>query len=174
MAPRKPKKAQGKPLAEVLAERIRANRERLKWTQDDLAERMTLLGLSWNRVTVAEVEGKGRGRKVGLEELLALSMAFGVGVVHLLALDGSDTQITDKLTLGGGELQAAMTVGLGEAGPPELRRMQLEFQRERARTELAESKTYAVYATHRVDTLRKGLEEIEGQLAQLDQTENNK
>lgn len=167
MATKRPKKAQAQPLNDVLADRIRAQHERLKWTQDDLAERMTLLGFNWNRVTVAESEGKGRGRRVTVDELVALAMVFGVGVVILLTPDASGAQITDKLTLTPVELREAVTVGFGEAGPPELRRMQLEFRRQQARLDLERSVGAANEADTRIQVAQKDLEELEAQLSEL-------
>ena len=174
MPTRKSKKVKGRPLPEVLADRVRAHRERLAWTQDDLAEQMALLGFNWNRVTVAEAEGKGRGRRVTVEELLALAMIFGVGVVHLLVADTFETQITEKLSLSPAQLQAVLTVGYGRAGPPELRRMQLEFQRERARTFLERSEGERSEAHVQFEMARKSLADIEAELAVLEQAEETK
>jgi transcriptional regulator with XRE-family HTH domain len=173
MATRKEKKPKGVPLAEVVADRVRSHRERLQWTQDELAAQMSLIGFNWNRVTVAEAEGKGRGRRVTVEELLGLAALFGVGVVHLLALDSSNTQITENLTLLPAQLQALVTIGLGQAGPPELRRMQLEFQRDRARAYLQEQELRRDDAHMGVETARAGLEHIESELAALSERERS-
>jgi transcriptional regulator with XRE-family HTH domain len=174
VATRRPKKLQGKPLADVLASRVRAHRERLNWTQDDLAERMTVLGFNWNRVTVAEAEGKGRGRRVTVEELLALAMVFGIGVVHLLALEEMGTEITDKVALSSAELRKVITVGSGVTGSPELRRMQLEFRREKARAELGESEMLREQAELRVERARQGLADYEEELAAIEHLEEQK
>lgn len=170
MAPSKAKKVQAKPLMEVLANSIRYHRERIGWTQDELAEQMTLLGFSWNRVTVAEVEGRGRGRKVAVEEVLALAMIFGVGVGHLLTSDEAETRVTAKLTLSQSQLQAVMTIGYGQAGPPELRRMQLEFRRERARAYLEMQQEQQSDLLTNLAAARRDLEQLDQELSELDTT----
>lgn len=173
MPPRKPKKGQATPLADVLADRVRYYREHRKWTQDELAEQMALLGFNWSRVTVAEVEGKGRGRRVTVEELLALAMTFGVGVIHLLAKDGS-TRIADKLSLTPAQMRAAMTVGHGDSGLPELQRLQLEFQRDQARAYLDRAEDDRQQAEASYTVAVKSLEDIENKLASLADEEESK
>ena len=167
MAKRRVKKAQVKSLVDVLADEIRSNRERLGWTQDELAEQMTLLGLNWNRVTVAEAEGRGRGRRVSIEELLALAMTFGVGVVHLLAQSGIRTQVTEKVTLEPAQVRAVMTVGHGSAAPPELRRMQLEFRREQALGHLEVVQAKNSMAQLDVAAAQRELDLLEAELSDL-------
>ncbi len=71
---------------DVIARELRRAREDSGWTQEQLASAMREAGHSWLRVTVAEVEGGGR--RVSLEELLALAVLFGVPLVRFL-LPGS-------------------------------------------------------------------------------------
>jgi len=174
MATRKPQKSQAKPLGDVLADRVRYFRDIRRWTQDELAEQMSLLGFNWNRVTVAEVEGKGRGRRVTIEELVALAMTFGTGVTHLLAPDSGETRIAEKLSLTPAEMRAAMFLGRGDSGPPELRRMQLEFRREQARTYLERAEERKTEAQTNVAAATEDLEQIEAELASLEDREESK
>ena len=44
-------------------------------------------------MTVAEVEGEGRGRRVTIEELLVLAMTFGTGVTHLRPRSRGDSKL---------------------------------------------------------------------------------
>jgi transcriptional regulator with XRE-family HTH domain len=66
----------------VLSARVTQLRNRKGWTQDDLAARMTELGWSWVRSTVAKVELGTR--QVTVDELVSLAAAFGVSPVVLL------------------------------------------------------------------------------------------
>ncbi len=68
--------------ADLIARHIRQAREDSGWTQEQLAAAMREAGHAWQRVTVAEVEGGGR--RVSLEELLALAILFGVPMVRFL------------------------------------------------------------------------------------------
>jgi transcriptional regulator with XRE-family HTH domain len=82
MPPKKPKPV---PISNVLAGTIARGRRAQKWTQEQLAEQMQTYGFSsWSRTTVAEVEGRGRGRQVSVPELFALAHVFDVGVEALL------------------------------------------------------------------------------------------
>lgn len=99
MAPRKPRKSAQKavPLAEVIASSARTYREgRAQLTQGELAEKMNELGFStWSQTTVTEVEGRGRGRRLGLAELLGLASVLGVTVADLLTpSDGASIELT--------------------------------------------------------------------------------
>lgn len=71
---------------DVCAREVRRAREDSGWTQEQLAGAMRKAGYPWQRVTVAEVEGGGR--RVSLEELLAVAILFGVPMVRFL-LPGS-------------------------------------------------------------------------------------
>ncbi len=87
-------------LAETLSTNIRQAREareaqeRGEWTQAKVAERMAELGFKWTRTTVAEVEGTGRGREVGIAEWLGLAEVFGVAAFQLLIpQEGQGTEV---------------------------------------------------------------------------------
>jgi transcriptional regulator with XRE-family HTH domain len=67
---------------DVTAREVRRARDDSGWTQEQLGGAMRDAGHPWQRVTVAEVEGGGR--RVSLEELLALAIVFGVPMVRFL------------------------------------------------------------------------------------------
>lgn len=73
---------------EIISERVRRARTDAGWTQEQLADAMSQAGHDWKRVTVAEVETQGR--RVSLEELLTLSVLFGVPMLHFLLVGESD------------------------------------------------------------------------------------
>lgn len=88
------------PVAVVFSRRLREARDARGWTQQQLAERMGEIGFPINRVTIAKLEsGKGRARRVTLEEVLALSAALGVAPVHLITPldDDADVAITSRV-----------------------------------------------------------------------------
>jgi transcriptional regulator with XRE-family HTH domain len=68
--------------AQVFARAVRSAREQCGTTQDELAERLTELGLPFDRSMVAKVEGERRG--VSLDEVLGFAVALGVSPVSLL------------------------------------------------------------------------------------------
>ncbi len=67
----------------VIARRVREVRSRHQMTAQDLAERMTTLGLPWNRTTVVKLEN-GRRENVSVTELLVLAEALATAPVNLL------------------------------------------------------------------------------------------
>jgi transcriptional regulator with XRE-family HTH domain len=66
-----------------VGENVKALRDKAGWTQAEVTKAMTRLGFKWSRITTAEVE-RG-GRRLTLEELVALAALFGQPVVMLLA-----------------------------------------------------------------------------------------
>ncbi len=93
--------------SQVLAENVRAHRERVGLSQRDLAERMTrLLGhleRKWYATTVGEVE-RGK-RSVSVDELWALAMALSTYVLDLLDPEaGPQGPMAPPLNLGVPEL----------------------------------------------------------------------
>jgi transcriptional regulator with XRE-family HTH domain len=73
-------------LGDVIANNVRAERARRRWTQAHLAE---LVG--WPRTAVHEVES-GR-RKLGPDDLVALCTAFGIPLTEL-ARGGDPAHLT--------------------------------------------------------------------------------
>lgn len=70
------------PVATISA-RVKQLRGRHGWTAQQLGERMTELGVPWDRSIVANLEN-GRRRTVSVVEWLALARALDVSPVHLL------------------------------------------------------------------------------------------
>lgn len=70
------------PTQEV-ARRVQELRRKRGLTAAALAERMTGLGVPWDRSIVANLESKRR-RSLSVEELLALALALNVAPVHLM------------------------------------------------------------------------------------------
>lgn len=73
----------------VIASRVRALRKRHGWTADQLAERMTAVGIPWTRIVVTKLE-TGRRPSVSVDEWLALALVLGVAPVHLLVPTSGD------------------------------------------------------------------------------------
>lgn len=73
------------PLApvDVIRARVKELRGRSGMTAADLAERLSELGVNWNRSIVANFEG-GRRPGVSIVEWLALAQVLNVAPVHLL------------------------------------------------------------------------------------------
>lgn len=67
---------------DLIARHLRRAREESGWTQEQVAGAMREAGWAWQRVTVAEVEGGGR--RVSLDELLALAVIFGVPMIRFV------------------------------------------------------------------------------------------
>jgi transcriptional regulator with XRE-family HTH domain len=90
------------PVTAVIADRVRALRERAGLNQAQLATRMAELGLPWTRLTVVNLEkrasqsrsrdGKGRD-SVSVQELMALALALDVPPLLLIADPRSDDPV---------------------------------------------------------------------------------
>jgi transcriptional regulator with XRE-family HTH domain len=89
----------GPNLDDVLATRIREQREAKGFTQADLAARMEALGFPWSRMTVTEVERSQRRRRVAIDEWIGLASALGVSAITLLATPkGTRIEISSGLS----------------------------------------------------------------------------
>ena len=77
---------------DIAIERIRQLRKRHAFTQQDLADRLNLLGAHTDRAAVAKVELGKRG--LSLNELFQYAMALDVAPVHLVASPDSDDPIS--------------------------------------------------------------------------------
>lgn len=79
-----------------LPERIRHLRERVPLTHTELAARLADFGWRTDRTTLWKIEnpsaGNGR-RKIAIDELIALSRAFGVTVTELLLPEGAVAEL---------------------------------------------------------------------------------
>jgi transcriptional regulator with XRE-family HTH domain len=76
---------------EILAGNVAATRVRRRLQQQDLADRMRVLGWKWVRQTVGEVEN-GR-RRLTAEEVFALSVALETSIPALMAPVDDDRAI---------------------------------------------------------------------------------
>ncbi|MGI5515275.1 helix-turn-helix domain-containing protein [Streptomyces sp. CA-106131] len=86
--------------------RVKQLRGHRGWTGAELGERLTRLGVPWDRSIVANFEA-GRRRTVSVTELMALSMVFDVAPVNLLVpLDNRPYKITPERTEGGDIVRA--------------------------------------------------------------------
>jgi len=100
MAPAPSKDPKPRPGAilpkQLLAANVRAGRALLDLSQQDLAERMSALGLQWSRPTVSQVERASRA--VSIDELFGLAHALEVDILMLLsAPEGSRTVVDTGL-----------------------------------------------------------------------------
>ncbi|MDX2676179.1 helix-turn-helix domain-containing protein [Streptomyces sp. NY05-11A] len=86
----------------AIAKRVREVRGRRGLTAEQLAERLTALGVSWQRSTVAKLEN-GNRENVTVTEWLALAAALNVAPVHLLippdAAEGDRYLVTPETEL---------------------------------------------------------------------------
>ncbi len=69
--------------SEAFIRTVRAARNRRGWNQQQLAERLTELGVPTAQSTVARLEKGKRG--VSLDDALALSVALDVSLMHMVA-----------------------------------------------------------------------------------------
>lgn len=89
----------------VFARRLREVRTRKGWTQQELADELTRLGMTErpiSRVTLAKIEAGGeehtneknrtRAQNISVEEALAISVALGVAPVHMVATPSAEQQ----------------------------------------------------------------------------------
>ncbi len=88
-------------LAAMICANVRAARLARGWEQSDVAEKMSGLGFDWKQSTVANVEGKGRSRRVTIEEWLGLAEIFDVAAFQLLIpQEGDETlAITSQFSM---------------------------------------------------------------------------
>jgi transcriptional regulator with XRE-family HTH domain len=85
--------------SEVLARQMAAIRERRRWSQQQLADRLAELGMPMDRTVIAKLENATR--RVTLDEAFALAAALGVSPANLfLPLEaGTDVAIAPKLAV---------------------------------------------------------------------------
>jgi transcriptional regulator with XRE-family HTH domain len=67
--------------SQILAQQLREIRERRRWTQQDLVDRLDELGQPIDRAAIARIETARRG--VSLDEALLLAAALGVSPTNL-------------------------------------------------------------------------------------------
>lgn len=78
---------------ETFARYLREVRERRRWSQQDLADRMDELGWPLDRSTIARTEAGPAQRKVSLDEAIALSAALGVAPIHMFVPRSDDEKL---------------------------------------------------------------------------------
>src|SRR4051794_13168563 len=79
-------------LQATTVERIRELRKGRGMTQQELAERLKLLGASLDQTAVAKIES-GKRRQLSLEEAFQFAMALDVAPLHLFVPTDSDDPI---------------------------------------------------------------------------------
>ena len=77
-----PKEKESTAVSRVVGRQVKAAREQLRLSQADLAKRLDELDLPTHQATVARVETGGR--RISVDDLLALAAALGVSPLYLL------------------------------------------------------------------------------------------
>lgn len=67
---------------EAVASRVRQLRRTRGWTAEELADRMTEVGIPWNQPVVSRLE-TGKRESISLAEVLALAYILDVAPIHL-------------------------------------------------------------------------------------------
>ena len=67
----------------IIAAKVRELRKGRGWSAEELAARMTAVGIAWTRLVVTKLE-KGHRKSVSTEELLALAYVLDVAPIYLL------------------------------------------------------------------------------------------
>lgn len=95
----------GKRPSEVFAERMREARERKRWSQQDMADRLAEMGDPTDRATLARTETRARG--LSLDDAVAYSAALGASFIHMVCpLDPAEpVAVAPKLVLPAGHVR---------------------------------------------------------------------
>jgi transcriptional regulator with XRE-family HTH domain len=101
----------------VFGRQVEAARKRLHLTQAGLAKRLKELGINSHQATVARIETGGR--RVSVDDALALAAALGVSPLHLLAASYTHdpVPVTPNIEAGPGQMRRWLT---GQAQLPTL------------------------------------------------------
>jgi transcriptional regulator with XRE-family HTH domain len=93
------KKPRGRRPSEVFAESLRRVRERRRWTQQDLADRLGELGAPTDRATIARTENNNRG--LSLDDALLYALAVGAAPANMITIteDGGPIALAPKLSV---------------------------------------------------------------------------
>lgn len=75
------------PLGVVIGENLRHYRERMRWTQHEMARHLQRNGLNWARAQVAAIEA-GNRESVSFEAMVVLAAAMGSGLAGLFNGEG--------------------------------------------------------------------------------------
>jgi transcriptional regulator with XRE-family HTH domain len=68
--------------SQVFAERTREVRDRRRWSQQDLADRLSELGAPLDRAGIARLENGNRG--ISLDDAITLTVALGAQFMHMI------------------------------------------------------------------------------------------
>ena len=92
-----PTKANAKRPDQYVGKQVRIARESKRWKQSELVTRLEELGFThWRQSKIAKIEN-GETKRLALEDAIALAVALGVQLPHLLAPDGLDVELAPKL-----------------------------------------------------------------------------
>jgi transcriptional regulator with XRE-family HTH domain len=99
--------------SEAFARQLKFSRERRRWHQQDLADRLRELGSPTDRATIAKIEN-GTKKRILLDEALMLAAALGVNPLHLITPReaGSAVRLAPKLERDSDEVRSWF-VGMG-------------------------------------------------------------
>ncbi len=93
----------------TISANVKRLRKRKEWTAKELGDRLSALGVPWDRSIVANLEN-GRRTTVSVVELLALALVLDVAPVHLLvpadAADSDLYQVAPESTASVGQVRA--------------------------------------------------------------------
>jgi transcriptional regulator with XRE-family HTH domain len=103
--------------SQIAAARVRALRKRHGWTQQQLAERLTELGVPVDRAAIAKIEvGK---RRLQLDEAFVFAFALDVAPINFfLPLEDEDVQVASR-TVASSETLRGWFVGERPLGGPD-------------------------------------------------------
>jgi transcriptional regulator with XRE-family HTH domain len=88
-------------------ERVRKEREQRRWSQEELAKRMTDKGIPVYASTIAKIESEKKPRPARLGEAVVIAELFEVPVSALLGRQPDDTTLTFAMTILLGYIQDA-------------------------------------------------------------------
>jgi transcriptional regulator with XRE-family HTH domain len=93
-----PAKVSAKRPDQYVAEQVKLARESRRWKQSDLVARLEELGFTnWRQSKVAKIEN-GEVKRLVLDDVLALALALGVQVPHLLVAEAAEAvEVAPKL-----------------------------------------------------------------------------
>jgi transcriptional regulator with XRE-family HTH domain len=78
--------------SEAFARQLRISRERRRWYQQDLANRLRELGASTDRATIAKIEN-GTKKRIMLDDAVTLAAALGVNPLHLITPREAESKV---------------------------------------------------------------------------------
>jgi transcriptional regulator with XRE-family HTH domain len=123
---------------QAFARSVKKGRQLLDWNQQQLAERLTELGLPTRQSTVARIETGKRG--VSLDDAVALSIALDIALPNMIAgaaADGCELTLAPKevwpADLANANLRGDFSLNAGELGWGNYYRLDLRSREDRER-----------------------------------------